>query len=101
MFPSDIKPKLKWFLLVGNWGIKKILHLHSSLTPKLSDKSNTGQDQLTPALSDASIITAPNQTSFTGNHDSGKGDSRKGGSSDSEGSNDIKVLSNIRTKFAK
>ena len=47
-------------------------------------------------MHDASIITAPNQTSFTGNHDSSKGDS-----SDSEGSNDIKVLINIRAKFAK
>ena len=72
------------------------IHTCSILTPKLSDKSHSGQDQLTPALSDASIFNVKNRNSFTGNHDSSKGDS-----SDSEGSNAIKVLGNIRIKFSK
>ena len=70
--------------------------VRNTLTPKLSEKSHSGQDQLTPALSDASIFNVKNQNSFTGNQNSSKDDS-----SDSEGSNAIKVLSNIRTKFAK
>ena len=42
-------------------------------TLKLSDKSHSGQDQLTPAWSDASIFNVKNQNSFTGNHDSSNG----------------------------